>query len=135
MADRKRDGINNQKRSVSVLVVPFVEADILVAGSTYATLPARSLIVKLTVLILTVSGTSSSTLDLHANGVEIGSEVAATVLGGIVEIPLSTAAYLATGGDVKIDAGSTTPADGALVGELIVEYIELDKTTGEYTDV
>jgi len=134
MADRKRTGTNNQKRSVSVLVAPFVEADILTTGSVYATLPARSLIVKLTVLVLTVSGTSSATLDLHANGVEIGSEVAVTVAGPIVEVPLSAAAYLATGGDIGIDAGSTTPADGALVGELIVEYIELDKTNGEYTD-
>ena len=134
MADRKRTGTNNQKRSVSVLSTPFVEADILVAGSVYATLPSRSLIVRITVLITTVSGTASSTLDLDANGTEVGSEIAATVLGGIVEVPVSTAAYLSTGGDIVLQAGAVTPADGALVGELIVEYIELDKTTGEYTD-
>ncbi len=49
MADRKRTGINNQKRGVSVLVAPLVEADILTTGSIYATLPARSLITAVTI--------------------------------------------------------------------------------------
>ena len=134
MADRKRTGKNNQKRSVSVLSVPFVEADILVAGSIYATLPARSLITKVVVLVTTVSGTASSTLDITANAVVLANEVAATVGGAIVGTIVTTAAYLATGGDIVVLAGAVTPADGALVGELVIEYTELDKSTGEYTD-
>ena len=134
MADLKRTGTNNQKRSVSVLSVPLLEADILTTGSIYATLPARSLILSVTVNVATVSGTASSTVDVSAAGTVVANEVAVTVAGVIVGTVVSAAAYLATGGDIVVLAGSTTPADGAFVGDLVVEYIELDKTNGEYTN-
>ena len=134
MTDRKRTGLNNQKRSVSVLSVPFVEADILTTGSIYATLPPRSLILSVSVLVTTVSGTAVSTVDVEANGVVIANEVAVTVAGNIVGTVVSAAAYLATGGDIEVLAGAVTPATGSLVGDLVIEYIELDKTNGEYTN-
>ena len=134
MVDKKRDGTNNQKRGVSVLSVPLVEADILTTGSIYATLPARSLILSVAIVVTTVSGTASSTLDVTADGTVVANEIAATVAGAIVGTVVSTAAYLATGGDIIVLAGSTTPADGAFLGQLVIEYVELDKTNGEYTD-
>lgn len=134
MADKKRDGKNNQKRSVSVLSVPLLEADILTTGSIYATLPARSLITAVIVNVATASGTASATVDVEANGTVIANEVAVTVAGAIVGTVVTTAAYLATGGDIEVLAGAVTPADGAFVGDLIVEYVELDKSNGEYTD-
>lgn len=134
MADRKRTGLNNQKRSVSVLSVPFVEADILLTGSIYATLPARSLITNIIVNVKTVSGTASSTVDITADGTVVANEVAVTTAAAVVGTLVAAATYLATGGDVIVLAGAVTPADGALIGELIVEYVELDKTNGEYTD-
>jgi hypothetical protein len=68
VTDKTRTGINNQKRSVSVLSAPFVEADILVDGSSFANLPARSLITNIVVNVTTVSGTATSTVDVTANG-------------------------------------------------------------------
>lgn len=134
MANKKRDGTNNQKRNVSVLSTPLVEADILTTGSIYATLPARSLILSVTIIVKTASGTASSTLDVSANGTVVANEVAVPTVGAIVGTIIAAAAYLATGGDIVVLAGAVTPADGAFVGDLVIEYIELDKTTGEYTD-
>jgi len=134
MTDKKRTGLNNQKRSVSVLSVPFVEADILTTGSIYAALPPRSLILSVTTVVTTVSGTSSATIDVEANGTVVANENAVTVAGAIVGTVVAAAAYLATGGNIEILAGATTPADGALVGDLVIEYVELDKTNGEYTN-
>jgi len=134
MTDLRRTGTNNQKRSPSVLSAPFVEANILTTGSIFATLPPRSLITSVIVNVKTVSGTASSTLDVSANGTVVANEVAVTTAGAIVGTVVAGAAYLATGGDIVVLAGSTTPANGALVGDIVVEYIELDKTNGEYTD-
>jgi len=135
MADKTRDGILSQKRGVSVAVIPFVEADVLLAGSTYVNFPKRSLITRIVSNITTASGTGSATLDVHANGVEIVSEMAVAAANVTDETLVAAAQYMATGGVLLIDAGAVTPADGALIGELIVEYIELDKTNGEYTTI
>lgn len=134
MADRKRTGKNNQKRAVQALVAPLVEADILTTGSVYAKLPARSLIIGVSIIVTTVSGTVSSTLDVQANGSVVANEIAVTSAGAIEGTLVNTATYLATGGDITVLAGGTTPAAGDFVGELVVEYIELDKANGEYTD-
>ena len=134
MTDLKRSGKNNQKREPRILVVPFVEADILTTGSIYATLPARTLLMYSQMIIKTPSGTASSTLDVTANGNVIANEVAATVATTVVSAITATAAYLPTGGDIVIKAGAVTPANGALVGEYVLTYVELDKTNGEYTN-
>ncbi len=134
MADRKRTGLNNQKRAVSVLSAPFVEADILTTGSTYATLPARSLIISVGILVTTASGTATSTLDVTANGTVVANEVDVDDTGWKAGTVVEDAAYLATGGDIVVKSGAVAPAAGTLVGELVVEYIELDKVTGEYTN-
>lgn len=122
-----------QKKGICVAVIPFVEADILVDGSVYANLPERTLIQRATINITTVSGTATSTLDILANGVVLVNEQAATAAGVADATLVAAARYLANGGELVIKAGAVTPANGALVGELVVEYIELDKNTGEYT--
>ncbi len=131
--NKTRDGELAQKKGVSVAVIPFVEADILGNGSVYVQLPPRTMIQKLTSNITTASGTTNATIDVLANSVVLVNEldVAAANIGD--ETLVDAARYLATGGELVIRAGSVTPANGALIGELIVEYIELDKNTGEYT--
>lgn len=134
MTDLRRTGLNNQKREVSVLSAPFVEADILTTGSIFATLPPRSLITAVRINVKTASGTASSTLDVSANGTVVANEISVTSAVPVTGTVVAAAAYLATGGNIVVLAGAVTPANGALVGDLIVEYIELDKTSGEYTD-
>lgn len=131
--NKTRDGILAQKKDVRVAVIPFVEADILVDGSVYVNLPERTLIQRATINITTVSGTATATLDITANGTVLVNEQAATALGVADCTLVDAARYLATGGELVIKAGAVTPAAGDLVGELVVEYIELDKNNGEYT--
>ena len=129
--DRKREGKYNQKRTSSFLVVPYTEAQIVGEGSIFATLPGRSLIIGVSSAVITASGTASSTIQPVVNGVNLGSALAVTAAGAATAL---TSAYLSTGGDVVIKAGTTAPATGSLVGELVIEYVELNKTNGEYTN-
>jgi len=122
-----------QKKGVCVAVVPFVEADVLVDGSVYANIPPRSMITRVTSNITTASGTATATVDVLANDVVLVNELPVAAAGVDDETLVAAARYLATGGELVIKAGAVTPAAGDLVGELIVEYIELDKNTGEYT--
>lgn len=132
-ANKTRVGIIAQKRSICVAVIPFVEADILVDGSVYIQLPSRILIQHVMVNITTVSGTATATLDVLANGVVLVNEQSMTA-SGVADCTLVAAArYLASGGELVLKAGAVTPADGALIGEVTVAYMELDKTSGEYT--
>ena len=135
MSDKTRDTNNFQKRGVCVFTAPLVEADVLTTGSTYGTLPARSVITGVSILVTTVSGTASADLAVDFNGAALEAAILVTGLGDIQGVPIATAVYSATGGDIVVKAGGTTPATGSFVGELIVEYIELDKTTGEYTEM
>jgi len=122
-----------QKKGVCVAVVAFVEADILVDGSVYVNMPARSMITRVTSNITAASGTATSTVDVLANGVVLVNELPVAAANIDDETLVAAARYLATGGELVIKAGAVTPAAGDLVGELIIEYIELDKNTGEYT--
>ena len=132
MSDLKRTGLHNQKRGVSVAVADIVDADVQAAGSTLFTLPANVMVTALTVLVITAA--SAGTVDIAFNGTEIGSEVVVSTVGAIIEVPVPAAAYSATGGDILVDEGAVAITGGTFVGKLIVEYIELNKVTGEYTD-
>jgi len=134
--NKTRDGQVAQKKGVCVLVVPFVEADLVInsaAGSVYASLPARSMIMKVTSNITTASGTANATIDVVANGTVLVNELAAAAANVGDETLVAAARYLATGGELVLLPGATAPADGALIGELVIEYVELDKNSGEYT--
>lgn len=133
-ANKTRDGIVAQKKGVCVCSIPFVEADVLVDGSVYVQMPDRSLITRVVSNITTASGTASATLDVVANSVVLVNEMAVAAANVTDETLVAAAQYMATGGELVIKAGGTTPADGALIGEILVEYIEMDKNTGEYTE-
>ena len=134
-ADKKRTGTYNFKRKVSVMVAEgLLEADILVDGLIPFHLPDNSFITGVSVNVTTVSGTGSSTVDVLVGSTVIANEVPVTVAGATVANDLdSVTRKFATGGDITLKAGAVTPADGALVCDLIIEYIELSKKGQEYT--
>lgn len=134
-ANKTRNGTIAQKRSVRIAVIPFVEADILVDGSAYLSLPPRTMITRIWSNITDGSATANATLDVVYNGTVLVNELAAVTVDLTAETLVAAAQYSATGGELVIKAGAVTPAAGDLVGELIVEYIELDRTTGEYTEM
>ena len=133
--NKTRDAILAQKRGVCVAVIPIVEADILVDGAVYVDMPERSLITRVVSIQHTTSTTATATLDVVANGVVLVNEADCSSADGTVvdETLVAAAQYMATGGELVIKAGAVTPAAGDLIAEYIVEYIELDKTSGEYT--
>ncbi len=130
--NKTRVGTHNQKKGVCVAVIPFVEADILGDGSVFVELPKRSLITRIVSNVIVASDTVDASLNVNADDEFIAVVVVDDV--GISDVALATATqYLETGGELVIKATVIPPATGSLVGELIVEYIELDKNTGEYT--
>lgn len=132
-ANKTRDGKLNQKRKVSVMVIPFVEADILVDGSVFVQLPERIMLMKATSNITTASGTATATLDVLVGATVVINEMAVAAANVTDETLEAGGRYFATGGELIIKAGAVTPDAGDLVGELIIEYIELDKVSGEMT--
>ena len=133
MTDKTRDDNNFQKRGVCVFKAPLEEADVLTTGSVYGNLPDRAVIISAAILVTTVSTTATSTLDIKVGSTVVANEVAVTAAGMIDGIMVDANQYFATGGEITVLAGAVTPAAGDFVGELVIEYIELDKTTGEYT--
>ena len=123
----------SQKKGVCVMVIPFKESEILVDGSVYGVLPERSLVMAVTSRVSTASSTANATLDVVADGTVLVDEMDVATANITDETLVAAARYLPTGGEVVLRAGATTPAAGDLVGELVIEYIELDKNTGEYT--
>lgn len=133
-----RSNDNFQKRGVSVAVIPFVEADVTANaadGSVMFQLPPRSLINRVTSNITTASGTANATIDVLVGANVLVNELPVAAANIDDETLVAAYRYAATGGEVIIKSGAVAPANGALVGELYIEYIELDKKTGEYTRI
>ncbi len=134
--DLTKTGLNNQKRGVSVAVMKGItEAQILTTGCIPFKLPENSLVTNVIVNVTTVSTTSNAVVKVEygASGEELAVDIAVTAAGAIVGTIVAGKAYLALGGNITILSDGTAPAAGDLVCDLIVEYIELDKVTGEYT--
>lgn len=127
-----RYGKNNQKRETSVSVATIKAADMPSAANYYQlfVLPARSIIKRVDVFVET-AGQALLTCDLgYAGSNELGNDVdlaTATIVDNVLATPL----YTGTGKTVTIQP-SAIPTSGVFT--VIVEYIELDKTCGEYTN-
>jgi hypothetical protein len=131
--DIRREGLNNQKRGICVMVSDLLaDADIASTGSTIATLPAQSVIIAARVMTTVVTASGGVALDYNGSAIEAA--IVCTALGPLAGTVIGTAAYSATGGDIVVKDGGTAPGDTAWEGYIIIEYIELGKVTGEYTD-
>jgi hypothetical protein len=128
MADLTLTGKNNQKREISVAVCETV-ATSATMDETLFNLPVNSLVMRAQVLVETVSGAATSTVDVKVGATVVANEVAVTS-AGLVDGSV-TPAQFATGGAVSVVAGAVAP-DAAGRIRVILEYIELDTTTGMY---
>jgi len=129
MVDITRVGLFNQKREPSVAVAAVTEAQILAVAGV-CNLPARSLVTGVKSIVTTASTTAGAQVTIKVGAVAIATNIAVATTGVKVT---ATPGYFPTGGLVTIVGGTTSPAAGNLVSEYIVEYIELDKVSGEYT--
>jgi len=128
MADISRNGTFNQKRETSIGVFAPTEAEIL-ASDTVATLPERVAVTRVWTNVMTASGTSGAQITVKVGTTSIATNVAVATTGLKTT---NTPGYFATGGAITIVPGTTAPANGALVCEVIVEYVELDRLDGAY---
>lgn len=130
MTDITRNDLYNQKREPSVAVASVTEAEILAVAGV-VNLPERSLVTGVKTIVKTASGTAGAQVTVKVGATAIATNVAVSTTG--VKTTASPG-YFATGGLVTINGGTTPPAAGDLDSEYVVEYIELDKVSGEYTN-
>lgn len=121
-----------QKKGVCVAAVQFNGTEVAGTGAVYVSLPERVIIQRVTSNVFTAGG-AGATVDISANGTVIVNELAVAATGVGDETVIDAARYLATGGELVILAGATSPS-AALDAEVYIEYIEVDKHTGEYTE-
>lgn len=129
-----------QKKGVQVSVIPFTAAETIgdgtTTGSVYVQLPERVLIQQVTLNVVVAAVTVGATADIIANGLILVDEMPLTVSGISGLTLIANARYMVTGGELVIRPGAVTPivpADAVMVAEIVVEYVELDKNSGEYT--
>lgn len=135
-----RRHITAQKKGICVAVIPMTALELIgdgtVTGAVHVQMPERVLIRRMTINVVTAAATAGATMDVSANGLLLADEIALDA-AGVAEITvLAAAMYLPTGGELVLLPGDVTPispADDVMVAELVVEYIELDKNSGEYT--
>lgn len=145
MADLTRVGLNNQKREVYVGVGEACPT----TANTIFNLPKNSVVTRAYLEVLTADSTAGAEMQVTVGSTvvadRVGVDTVGTAEGKLTvtstdgtttvtgDIPYTTPAYFATGGAVGIASGAVAPAgDGSV--RLVVEYIELDKLSGEYTD-
>ena len=131
MVDITRNSLYNQKRESVAIVADVSEAEILAVAGV-VNLPKRCLVTDVYAIVKTASTTAGSQVSLRVGATAIATDLPVSAVGVQREATVAPQ-YFATGGLVEIIGGTTPPAAGDLVSEYVVEYIELDKVTGEYT--
>jgi len=125
--DLKRVGINNQKRGVTLMVATLAAADLAADGSIVGELPGKSLITSVRV-IENEAVTTSGTIDILVGSTtaydELAADATAEVSGGVYVNLVPS--------DVTIKVGASAIAAGNIT--VLIEYVEYEKTTGEYTN-
>lgn len=129
MADLTLNHKNNQKKKNSA----FCSGPITIGAGTDASdllfnLPAGSVVVDAGIIVLTAGAGTSPTAAVKLGSNDIVA-AASTATAGVVGSV--TKRYTASGGTVSIAKGGTYTTDAVV--KVYVEYIETEKTTGEYT--
>ena len=126
MADLTRDGLNNQRREISVAVSETVLAE----QNTLFNLPKRSLVLGVSAIVTYADSTAGARINVKVGGTVVATDL---IVDAEKVVSASDQFYFATGGAVRVLSGSTAPqGDGEF--RLVVQYIELDKVNGEYTN-
>jgi len=131
MADLRFVGKNNQKKTGSVFASDII-ATSATMDETLFTLPRGSLVTGVYGYVETVSGAVGNTVDVKVGSTVVANELVVGV-AGIGAVTSVTPTYFPTGGTVTVVAGASAPNTAGRI-KVIVEYIETELTTGEYTD-
>ena len=130
MADLTFNNKNNQKKTRSAFASGVITTAAAMSETLF-TLPVNSLVTEVYAIVETGSGTSTDTVD-----VKVGSTVVANeVVVGVVGVATGTVAktFFPTGGIVTVVAGADAPGTTGKI-RIVVEYVEVELTNGQYTD-
>lgn len=130
MADLTFNDKNNQKKTRSAFASGVITTTATMSETLF-TLPVNSLVTEVYAIVETGSGTATDTVD-----VKVGSTVVANeVVVGVVGVATGTVAktFFPTGGIVTVVAGADAPGTTGKI-RIVVEYVEVELTNGQYTD-
>ena len=130
MADLTYSDKNNQKKKISAFASGTI-ATSATMNDTLFTLPVNSLVTAVYAIVTTASGTATDTVDVKVGTTVVANEVVVGVLGVASGTVAKT--FFPTGGVVTVVAGADAP-DAAGRIRIVVEYIEVELTDGQYTN-
>ena len=135
MTDQLREGLNSQKRSVCVGVYKITADALSDNEAKVAYLPQRSLITSVRAVVKTASGNAGGNVKVKVGGIAVTGDMTVGAVTTVTGTLTASQQYQATGGLVSVVPGGTAPTGTDYEFEIVMEYIELDKTTGEYTRI
>lgn len=130
MADLTYSNKNNQKKKISAFASGTI-ATSATMNDTLFTLPVNSLVTAVYAIVTTASGAATDTVDVKVGTTVVANEVVVGVLGVASGTVAKT--FFPTGGVVTVVAGADAP-DAAGRIRIVVEYIEVELTDGQYTN-
>ena len=130
MADLRTAYKNHQRRVVNAVVGENLSAADVNDIAIIATLPPNALVVGYQVIIKEAAG-SGEQINITYNNTAVASDVVVDTVG--IVGAYNTPSHAVGGGNISVRPGTTAPTAGLF--DVIVEYIDIDKTTGEYTEV
>ena len=130
MADLTYSDKNNQKKKISTFASGVITTSATM-NDTLFTLPVNSLVTDVYAIITTASGTSTDTVDVKVGSTVVANEVVVGVLGVASGTVAKT--FFPTGGVVTVVAGADAPDTAGRI-RVVVEYIEVALTDGQYTN-
>ena len=130
MADLRFVGKNNQKKTVSA----FASEVISTSGTmndTLFTLPKGAIVTTCYAVTLTPSGVAGSGVAVKVGGTQVGNDIPVDAIA--TQSNGGQGVYFPTGGTVTVEVGVTAPDNAGRI-RVVVDYIELNLTNGQYTD-
>jgi len=130
MAENKLlDGRNNMKRGDSYTI-----SEIYVTAGDFniAKLPKHSVVIESYLNVLEGDSADTATMDILVNGITVNDEVDVKTIG--VNTGTMARKYFPTGGTIEVKTGAKA-GNGDGKQQLVLRYVELEKVTGEYTEV
>lgn len=135
--DYSRNYKNNSKKSVSLSVGTLVPADndpIAIADTAKLfRLPPFAVVTNAFLVVKTAPTGGTQTLKITVGGTDVIAAIALSTVSGVIKGGAVTKKYSGTGADVTVTGGVAELADGHI--EVVVEYVEFTKVTGELTNI
>jgi len=131
--DLTRNGNINEKRNISVAVISVGPDSLVGDGSVFAVLPAYFLLRKVDLIIHSKADTLGDTVSLN-----VGAFTASNWLVDSTSPPILSIFNYAIHKKVWGDANFTSKGGSGdtlvgFTGTYVIQYIEIDKTTGKFT--